>query len=426
MFKNIKNFILCFSNFIINAFRSFFCACRTVKKNHLLFYSLLTILMSASFIFSNLSFASLPGNKVDSIYNYISESKYNDIVGFSYVKTTYSGLGRTANYDSEDIKTVRDAIESAVIFEVYKPTPESDYSPAVINGENVAFMLLQQQHSYYGDPNNFIYPIPFLSGKVTSNMSSNTIFIHKEYADFYITNKNLTGYDDLLGCEIVISDSTHKESLYIVGGVLDSESKEYLHFKSYLGDFFILPEYFGMQASSMLYFELFNDNLKDLKLLRFIDKTFKYNSIFSANGGVIHEYRMSFFSLKEGWNGFYNNCLSFTNSVYDYYFYQAYIFGVLQYLVLLICSMVGVIFVLKLLCKEIKNTKSKIYALISSIILSITLGVLITALIRKINVLENGYLYLNYWMIGLINAVITIVFLVSIIFILKKPSKKNF
>lgn len=429
MFKKIKFFITelfyIFKNWFLRVFQNL----RIVRPKQIFVFIATSILLSSTFVFSSIAFASLPGNRPDSLVNYISSLEKSDLVGYSFAKTTYSGLGRKANYDSEDIKKVRDVYRDSVIFEVYSRTPEAmnDY-PAIVNyidnsSVNISFALLQQQHSYYGDPSNFVYPIPFITGSVKSNAPANTVYINKEYADKLLIDLSVNTYDELIGKLIEINDSRSYKGLYIVSGILDSASKEYLQIKSYLGDFFVLPEYFGMERSSMLYFELSNDFSKDLDLIRFIDKTFIYDSIFSSNGGFVHEYRTSFFSIVEGWGGAtYEASLKYINSVYDYYFYQGYIFGILQYLALGIGTLVASLFMLKKFFVFEISKKAKFVRLTGLLLIASAISSLVIWLIKKIPVVDYGYLYLNFWPIGFICVGIFVVVLALGFVFIKKST----
>jgi len=165
---------------------------------------------------------------------------------------------------------------------------DSKYSPArvEINGSKKGFsLLLIPKERYVYNKWDERYSIPLLyPNNVQARTSPNDIYITKEYADELLSKNIATSYDDLIDKAIEVpyywnTESTQfTKNVFVVKGILDTESERYKSYKQIFGDFFVVNEYFTMPMPSVTMFS-FGERKDLLLLFETLLKKYDYETI---------------------------------------------------------------------------------------------------------------------------------------------------
>ena len=379
MKKNISTFVLFFKK-LFNQLKVFFKTMFAVinKKTWVVF---LICFLSQLFSLSFAVFAveQTPASISTSLYNvavnYFKENNENpNGVIYSYKKRQNIDV-LTYNMP-EWASEIRDIYYNDVCFSLYQGGWDN-YSPAVVNyvdeTDVLVSMLLWPKESYIYP--KWKYDMPLLASSLQTGLPSlsspNDILVNEKYANYLLSNNaSFSSYKDLLDLEVGIdyvwanskvdySETKRVNVNYVIKGVIDCNSDEYLSYQQKFGDFFIANEYLSLPIPVQTYFSFDVNSVRSRHKIQTLLNVYNYEAkknIDSSNSSYFQlEYRVSFFgffgtdlsilSVTKGENKFSSK----TNAIFNYFNEYEYLIPLVTFSAFyLIFEIVSVVFFLKM------------------------------------------------------------------------------
>ncbi len=371
--------------------------------------------------------------------------------GLIYYHSLITNSNNPMFRDSMTTKGLREVFYKNEFIDVYVSNWINKFTPGVVkyDGENetpLSFLMLPRQ-GYTDTQWQDKYKIPLLSPSQLGHLSSpNDIFINKEYADYLISKKPVgeQTYEHLINNETIIpytwkysekSSPDYVDNKYIIKGVLDSESEEYLKYKELFGDFFVLNEYFSLPFMGQTFFSI-NSSETSINLFSKLLKEYEYKYIkfnYSSNSSSFaFQTRISFFDSKDG--NYSINKIDYnphkycvrTDSCFEVFSNQMYIIYIVLLLMINVAfAIIFAFFSLKFQKEKDDNKKIttiKMFVYIGLIGLGLLFGILISKLFF-IGIIPLKYLSSKNYLGTIIYAVEILTGL--IVFCLSKLIKKK-
>lgn len=248
----------------------------------------------------------LPSNKTNSI-NRVAQlysKNGNDLPkGVIYLERVNDRIWDIEIRNVSLTKQIRDTYPENFILDSYIANNEHTISPSyyvdsLSNKHHRSLLLFPK--TQYTSP-TFFYDIPLSYGSIPQLASLEDLYIDVNYADYLLSaNPSLAGYQSLINYPTTLNScrgSFVSTNHFIIRGIIDPLSEQYIKCKKLFGDFFIVNDFYTLNMNGYTLFELSGISHRDRQYINNLLKVFKYNTSVVANGSIeekLYEYRISF------------------------------------------------------------------------------------------------------------------------------------